>query len=102
MTFEPSPKIRRGHVPIRKKIHNMTTTTATTQTTVPKIHRHRGLDMRGGGDGGRFGGLKGEADGLRVDLRVFGDCVLGDAIRLEHAQYNHVFFDFGFKICWVK
>ena len=42
--------------------------------------RHRGLDMRGGGDGGRFGGLKGGADGLRVELRIFGDAVFGDAI----------------------
>ena len=31
------------------------------------VCRHRGLDMRGGRDGGRFGGLKGGADGLRVE-----------------------------------
>ena len=44
------------------------------------VCRHRGLDMRGWGDGGRFGGLKGGADGLRVELRIFGGAVLGDAI----------------------
>ena len=44
------------------------------------VCRHRGLDMRGGGDGGRFGGLKGGADGLRVELRIFGAAVFGDAI----------------------
>ena len=40
------------------------------------VCRHRGLDMRSGGDGGRFGGLKGGADGLRVELRIFGDAII--------------------------
>ena len=39
------------------------------------------------GDGGRFGGLKGGADGLRVELRKFGDAVFGDAII-----YRSLFF----------
>ena len=47
------------------------------------VCRHRGLDMRGGGDGGRFGGVKGGADGLRVELRIFGDAVLWGCHKLS-------------------
>ena len=38
--------------------------------------RPQGLDMRGGGDGGRFWGLKGGADGLRMELRKIGDAII--------------------------
>ena len=48
---------------------------------IPLLCRHWGSDMRGGGDGGHFCGLKGGPDGLRVELRLFiivGDAVLSD------------------------
>ena len=52
------------------------------------VCRHRALDMRGGRDGGRFGDLKGGADGLRVELRIFGDASFRDAIIYRSCSWS--------------